>query len=192
LTPDLKLIKFNIELTQEQLGLQHKISSDIANIGIKKFRNIRKTKPCLPAGRFKMQEQRTDNPNIVPTIQKQRKNRFLSFDELSKQLKQYSINNIPDYQQEQINHPDWPKHLFAYCKKYTGSTSCKPLFGINHRKRKDFLSLEELKKEVQKSGITKRKQYEKIQRKHPLWPSSPEIVYRGKGWIDFRNLLLNS
>ena len=95
--------------------------------------------------------------------------KFLSYSDLRTAVQKAGIDSTTVYSEEQRNHDSWPSNLRS---TYKDEYSFDDFFGSK------FLPYQELKLAVQKAGIKDTFEYNKIQKKHSNWPSSPGIIYK--------------
>jgi hypothetical protein len=95
------------------------------------------------------------------------------------------------YKQERKNHNNWP---FAPYKIYKnkGWIGWPELVGRENRLKKEYLSFESFRQEVQSlysgQGNVERWYWEE-RKKHSNWPSRPYLIYKNQGWIDWSELV---
>jgi superfamily II DNA or RNA helicase len=90
----------------------------------------------------------------------------LTFEELKEEVKLLGLRSSSQYRDALPKHPRWPADIRFYEGK-----GWNDLFDFK------FLSLIELKKQLEKLGIKKQKDYNKQRPKHNDWPSMPIQYY---------------
>jgi len=111
---------------------------------------------------------------------KEEKVEFLSLSQLKLEVKKYNINSQKEYRKNRRK--NWPSAPDVYYKDEW--ISWPNLFGRNGRK-KEFLSLSQLKLEVKKYNISSKTEYNKNRKNN--WPSRPDKYYKDE-WISWNDL----
>ncbi|MFB6181548.1 MAG: integrase repeat-containing protein [Candidatus Magasanikbacteria bacterium] len=110
------------------------------------------------------------------------KERFLGFNELQKEIQAADIMNRSEYRKEQKEHDNWPSQPYR-----TYSEQWIDWYDFLEKEKPEYISFNELKKEVQSAGIESRREYREEQKEHNRWPSNPVKYYQNKwkNWYDF-------
>ncbi len=119
-----------------------------------------------------------------------RKNPFPAFDDFQNEVREFHHEEGDVgrwYNKEQKNHPNWPTHP-AGVYKDKGWIGLPELIG----KVSPFSTFDDFKNEVRSlfQGEGDVNKWYQVERKnHPNWPTKPEKIYKGQGWIGLPELV---
>ena len=111
------------------------------------------------------------------------KKEFLPFDQLQKEVRGANIKKVEIYFKEYKNHHGWPSNPpITYKDQWTG---WEDFLG---KEKKDFLTFDQLQKEVREANIKKAENYFKEYKNHHGWPSNPTKIYNDQ-WVSWEEFL---
>jgi signal recognition particle subunit SEC65 len=116
-------------------------------------------------------------------IQETKKER-IPLDQLKKEVRAAGINSIYKYTMARQEHRSWPSRPENTFKN-SGWVSWSDFFGTKHRFEYEKISLEQLKVELVRLGVSTSDVYKELLSTHLSWPSNPHTFYKDwKGWPD--------
>lgn len=109
---------------------------------------------------------------------------YIDFETFKKELIKNNIKSSIEYFAVYKDHPGWPASPHRFYRE-SGWSDWGTLLG---KEKKNFISFDELKKEVRDLGIKTKSEYLRMRNEYPNWPSVPSRVYKESGWISWVDL----
>lgn len=153
-----------------------KLKKEVRSYNIKnKFEYTNNLKPHWPASPDCLKQYENDWTNWYDFLGKE-KTKFVSYKQCKEQVARLGIESIEEYKQKRKK--NWPCN-----PQSTYKDEWVDWFDFFGKKRIEFLSFEELKKQI-KGKIKGQRHYKKTRKDN--WPSNPNVYYKEwKNWHDF-------
>ncbi len=129
----------------------------------------------------------TDYEEVLKIVRERervdKKDNFLSLEELKTQVLSEGIVDGKQYVKVYKEHPGWPSTpAYTYGEKWPGWKI------FLNKEAVEFLSLDELQKQVLAADVQDEVDYKKIKKDHKDWPYDPAYFYKGE-WQNWREFL---